>query len=200
LGFAILVALLCVIAFGIISRRPAGHETQEIVQFVPTFPNKPTETHTPTRKGILPSNVPPATQIVPPASPNNGPVPTQPHLGSKQRALELSRDMLSFVGERKTTEPSNLSFTARTKEEQDKQLSQFNQEYQHWMRETGNQYRLRFAGRITAVLQDTKAAGIDLGGGESNCATAAGAGASGNLAVIETCGANIGAIGERLPQ
>lgn len=162
------------------------------------LPIPATESPTPISKGDSSSQKAPTSVAHPAAeTPKSGPEELAPsHPAAKQKALDLSIDILRFVTDRKKTQPSVSALTIRNGV-LEQQLSQFDQDYRQWMSETGDQYRILFAGRITAVLQDAKAAKVAVGDADLNCATSAGAGADGNLAVIEMCGANIGAIAER---
>jgi hypothetical protein len=112
----------------------------------------------------------------------------------KKRALQVSHDMLMFLGDRTKSQPTfPIPTSATTREDSRRQDEQFTQLYEKWMRETAAEYQVRFSVPVAQILEDAKAAGIDTSGlglcGISN----------GNTFGIQRCAASVGTLAEKLP-
>jgi hypothetical protein len=110
----------------------------------------------------------------------------------KKRALQVSTDILKFLGDRVKNQPTFFPTTGETGEDWRRQNDQFSQDYMKWMNETAAKYQVQFAIPIAEVLQDMKSEGIDISGVDI-CNVS-----NGNTFAIQKCGVGLGTLAEKL--
>jgi len=113
----------------------------------------------------------------------------------RKKALQLSNDILKFLGERQKDEPTFQFSPTTTTDEWNQHMQQERQAYTAWMNQTAAESRERFALRVADVLEDAKENGIDTSRIQGICEFY-----NGNTFALQTCGVNIGSLARQLPQ
>jgi hypothetical protein len=113
---------------------------------------------------------------------------------SRKKALQLSNDILNFLSDRMKTQPDTPELIGMTKEQWQQKMNEHGQNYDRWMRETAAEYQVRFGARVSSVSDDMQSAGLNTVNIQG-CIFS-----NGNTFRIQQCGAQIGALAEKLPR
>src|SRR5689334_14426796 len=108
----------------------------------------------------------------------------------KKKALQLSKDMLSFASTVLKNQPNPpMPLRSQTQEQYTSQMNQFQQGYLQWMNGIAGEYGRQFAVRVASLEDDIKAAGLDDTIAECQFS-------NGNTFGLQRCAALIGALAD----
>lgn len=110
----------------------------------------------------------------------------------RDRMLELSNEILVFVGDRMSVRPTQTQGVSQ---------DQYNSVYHDWWRTTHDQYDSRFIARVTEAVKEFKSVGIDTYDADLSCTLAATpslGGINSTFTAMQNCGKNIGALAEKM--
>lgn len=112
----------------------------------------------------------------------------------KKKALQLSNDILKFLGDRMKVQPGTPELMGATKDQWEQKMNEYTRNYVTWMNETAAEYQIRFGARVSSVSDDMQSAGLNTANIQM-CVFS-----NGNTFGIQECGARIGALAEKLPR